>query len=288
MTEADRRGADEKRERAELERLRAEARELRARARAHPLISQAQGILQERYRLPDGDSAFGLLQRASQRFNVKLRSLADVVLTAPRPDDLDTLWFPRRVRSSEPALNFPASYRPEPGNRGAVLSAVLSQTLAVVDTSMGNVQVADPVRGGLRLEKHTGLTDDFVDFFAYVGDEGTSCAAAARDLAQVTVEDVSTDPVFTEAAREQILAAGSLGCHSVPLTTMSGLCLGMVSAHADHTLHRLTQTQLKTLEVMGAEAGRWLSWHDRTVVLDALEYLHALGRRGRGTRIRRS
>ncbi|MGW3290930.1 ANTAR domain-containing protein [Streptomyces sp. NPDC001002] len=271
-----------------MERLRAEARDLRARARAHPLIAQAQGILQERYRLPDGDSAFGLLQRSSQRFNVKLRSLADVVLTAPRPDDLDTLWFPRRVRSSEPALNFPAPYRPEPGNRGAVLSAVLSQTLAVVGTSMGNVQVTDRVRGGLRLEKHTGLTDDFVDFFAYVGDEGTSCAAAARDLTQVTVEDVSTDPVFTESARAQILAAGSLGCHSVPLTTVSGLCLGMVSAHTDHTLHRLTRTQLKTLEVMGAEAGRWLSWHDRTVVLDALEYLHALGRRGRGTRIRRS
>ncbi|MDH6220970.1 ANTAR domain-containing protein [Streptomyces pseudovenezuelae] len=287
MAEAARRGADEERERAELERLRAEARELRARARAHPLISQAQGVLQERYRLPDGDSAFGLLQRASQRFNVKLRSLADVVLTAPRPDE-DALWFPRRVRSPEPALNFPAPYRPEPGNRGAVLSAVLSQTLAVVETSMGNVQVADRVKGGLRMEKHTGLTDDFVDFFAYVGEEGTSCAAAARDLTQVTVTDVSTDPVFDEAARAQILAAGSLGCHSVPLSTASGMCVAMVSAHADHTLRRLTDTQLKTLEVMGAEAGRWLAWHDRTVVLDALEYLHALGRRGRGTRIRRS
>ncbi|MFJ6084829.1 ANTAR domain-containing protein [Streptomyces sp. NPDC092369] len=288
MAEAARRGADEERDRAELERLRAETRDLRARARAHPLISQAQGVLRERYRLPDGDSAFGLLQRSSQRFNVKLRSLADAVLTTPRPEEPDALWFPRRVRSPEPALDFPAPHRPERGNRGAVLSAVLSQTLAVVDTSMGNVQVTDRVRGGLRLEKHTGLSDDFVDFFAYVGDEGTACAAAARDLAQVTVHDVSTDPVFTEAAREQILAAGSLGCHSVPLTTVSGLCLGMVSAHTDHTLRRLSDTQLRTLDMMGAQAGRWLSWHDRTVVMDALEYLHALGRRGRGARIRRS
>lgn len=278
MTVSGRTTAADGADRDELERLRAEVRELRTRARAHVLIAQVQGILRERYALPDVDSAFTLLRLSSQRFNVKMRTLAEVLLSAPRPDPRQTLWFPRRARLAEPVLSFPAARRNGPGTRGGVLAAVLSQTLAVVGTDMGNVQVADRIRGGLRIEKHTGLTADFVDFFGHVGEEGTSCARAAREVAQVTVYDVETDPVFSEPAREAILAAGSRSCHSVPLTTASGLCVGMVSAHLDHPVDGLTDTQLKALEAVGAEAGRWLAWHERTVVLDALEHLHALGR----------
>ncbi|MFJ4277320.1 hypothetical protein [Streptomyces massasporeus] len=134
----------------------------------------------------------------------------------------------------------------------------------------------------------TGLPADFVDFFAHVGDEGTSGAQAARDIAQVTVRDVETAPVFTEPARRAILAAGSRACHSVPLTPASGLCAGMVSAHVDRPLDALTTTRTKTLDTIGGQAGRWLAWHDRTVVLDALEHLHTLGRTGRGSSFRRS
>ncbi|MGC5040529.1 ANTAR domain-containing protein [Streptomyces sp. DT190] len=272
----------------ELERLRAEVRDLRARARVYPLISQAQGLLQERYALADGESAFALLQKASQRYNVKLRTLANVLVTAPRPDGREQLWFPRRVRRPQPPLTFTTAHESGSGSRGAVLKAVLHRTLTVTETGMGNVQLTDRARGGLRIEEHTGLTPDFVDFFAHVGEDGTSCAQAARDVAQVTVHEVESDPVFTEPARHAILAAGSRACHSVPLTTSSGVCIGMVSAHMDRPLRALTQTQTRTLDTVGAEAGRWLAWHDRTVVLDALEYLHALGRARRGARLRRS
>ncbi|MEU6540390.1 ANTAR domain-containing protein [Streptomyces sp. NPDC047000] len=276
--------ADGRAAREELERLRAEVHDLRARARVYPLISQAQGILRERYALPDAESAFALLQRASQRYNVKLRTLAGVLVTVPGPEPGSGLWFPRRVRAAEPALGFA---RPEPGNRSAVLSAVLSRTLAVVDAEMGNVQLADRAAGGLRMERHTGLTADFVDFFGHVGREGTSCALAARDVAQVTVRDVESDPVFTEPARAAILAAGSRSCHSVPLTVRTGLCVGMVSAHAGHRLKPLTKARTEALDALGAEAGRWLTWYDRTVVRDALEYLHVLGQVGRGRSFRR-
>ncbi|MFJ3671012.1 ANTAR domain-containing protein [Streptomyces sp. NPDC090106] len=271
---------DEGVEQGELERLRAEVRDLRARARAHTLIALAQGMLRERYALPDADSAFTLLRLASQRFNVKLRTLAEAVVSVPGPAAPDAPWFPRRARLPEPVLSFPAARRVAPRNRGGVLSAVLSQTLSVVGTDMGNVQLADRVDGGLRIERHTGLTADFVDFFGYVGDDGTACARAARDVAQVTVRDVATDPVFTEPARAVILAAGSRACHSVPLTTSAGLCLGMVSAHIDHPVGGLTEAQLKVLDVIGAETGRWLAWYERTVVLDALEHLHTAARGG--------
>lgn len=275
--------------REEVARLRAQVRQLRARTVGRPLVAQAQGMLRERYRLPDAETAFALLQRASQQYNVKLRPLAEAAVSAPRPDGRGALWFPGRARQAEPALSFAeARHRGVGrGNRSEVLTAVLGQALAVVGTDMGNVQIADRTEGGLRIERHTGLTADFVDFFAWVGEEGTACALAARDLAQVTVQDVATHPVFTEETRAAILRAGSRACHSVPLTTTSGLCVGMVSAHFEHPLKELTPAQIKALTVVGAEAGEWLSWYDRTVVLDALEHLHTLGRAHGGGRISR-
>ena len=265
--------------REELARLRAEVRQLRTRMEGRPLVAQAQGLLRERYGLPGAESAFALLQRASQQYNVKLRTLAEAAVSAPRPNAGSALWFPGRARHAEPTLSFAEAHnrRVGRGNRSEVLTAVLSQTLAVVGTDMGNVQIADRAEGGLRIERHTGLTADFVDFFAHVGEEGTACALAARNVAQVTVQDVATHEVFTEEARSAILRAGSRACHSVPLTTASGLCVGMVSAHLEHPLRGLTPAQLKALTVVGAEAGEWLSWYDRTVVLDALEHLHTLG-----------
>lgn len=273
---------------AELERLRAEVRHLRARMRAHPLTSESQGMLRERYALLDTESAFALLQRASQQYNVKVRALASALVVLPRPDAREPPWFPRRVRQAPPRLTVGRVGHGDRGDRGALLGAVLSQTLAVVDAGMGNVQTADRTQRGLRMERHTGHSPEFVDYFGHVGEEGTCCALAARTAAQVTVQDVETDPVFTEQARDVILREGSRACHSVPLTTASGVCVGIVSAHLDRPLPGLTEAQTKALGVIGGEAGEWLAWYDRTVILDALEYLHALGRARTGKRGRRA
>ncbi|MFI1172425.1 ANTAR domain-containing protein [Streptomyces melanogenes] len=262
----------------EVARLREEVRDLRAQVRSRPLISHAQGILQERYRLPAAESAFALLRQSSQRFNVKLRVLAEAVVRTPRPNDPQELWFPGRVRRKPPVLDAVGVDDPGRANRGAVLGAVLSQTLAITGTDMGNVQIADRAAGGLRMEHHTGLSEHFVEFFAFVGEDGTSCAKAARDVALTTVRDVAADPVFTDAARHTILAAGSRACHSVPLVSESGACLGMVSAHLERPTKDLHPAQEKALVATGHQVGRWLAWHERTVVLDALEHLHAQGR----------
>ncbi|MFJ8468963.1 hypothetical protein [Streptomyces swartbergensis] len=56
----------------------------------------------------------------------------------------------------------------------------------------------------------------------------------------------------------------------------------------DRPVQGLTTAQAEALDTVGGQAGRWLAWHDHTVVLDALEHLHALGRAGRGARLRRS
>ncbi|MGX9228121.1 ANTAR domain-containing protein [Streptomyces albus] len=208
-------------------------RHLRARARTHPLVSRAQGILEERYRLPDERAAFALLEASSQRFNVRLRTLASAVVTVPRPRS--PLPRPRMVppprTPGPPALAFQPGLRAATANTSEVLSAVLRRSMEITDATMGNVQLVDPVTGDLRLEKHHGLDDDFVDFFDRVSHEGTACALAAEHLARVTVTDVATDAAFTESARKAILATGSRGCHSTPLLAPRGRVEGMVSTH---------------------------------------------------------
>ncbi|GGU06540.1 ANTAR domain-containing protein [Streptomyces violascens] len=262
----------------EAERLRREIRDLRAQVRTRPLIAQAQGLLTERYRLRGAEVAFALMQQASQRFNIKLRTVAEAVIAVPRPDTDQRLWFPGRTRRSAPPLDTLGMDGADHAHHSEVLGAVLTQALAITSASMGNVQLADRAGRVLRMEKHTGLSDEFVDFFAVVGDRGTSCAQAAADVAQTTVRDVATDPVFTPQAREAILKAGSRACHSIPLATSDGTCVGMVSAHLDRPIQGLHLAQLAALEQTGRQAGAWLSWHERTIVLDALEYLHATAR----------
>ncbi|MET8135697.1 ANTAR domain-containing protein [Streptomyces sp. NPDC005251] len=66
--------------REEIVRLREKNADLQERLHAHPAISLAQGVLMERYRLPAPEASFTLLREASQRFNIKLHTLADAVV----------------------------------------------------------------------------------------------------------------------------------------------------------------------------------------------------------------
>ncbi|OKI02074.1 hypothetical protein A6A06_13350 [Streptomyces sp. CB02923] len=262
--------------RAEIDGLRREIRDLRGKLLAHPLVSQAQGVLQERYRLPDGQAAFELLKRCSQQHNLKLRSLASAVVSVPRPDDERGLWFPGRTGRTPPPLRFLPGHRPDTVHRGTVLKQVLHQALAYTDAEMGDLQSVEP-SAGLRMEHHHGLSQEFRDFFALVDAENTSCSQAARRQVRVT-SDIATDPVFTEPAREMILSIGSRTAHSTPMVAASGRTVGVFSLHLPRAGQQLTRPQATALDGMAGQAGRWLEWHRHTVLMDALEDLHRRGK----------
>jgi GAF domain-containing protein len=59
---------------------------LRAAVASRHLIGQAQGILMERYQV-DADRAFDILRRYSQHQNIKLRVIAEQVITHHRLPD---------------------------------------------------------------------------------------------------------------------------------------------------------------------------------------------------------
>lgn len=247
--------------------------DLRNRGMGHAGVARAQDILAKRYGLDSTERAFALLRTVSQQSNIKLHTLADAIVRTPAPDFDAPLWFPGRARFGPPPLPGLSIDTGSPGSQGAVLKAALHRVLSVTQTPMGNVQLAQS--GRLHLARHTGLNPYFTDFFAFVDAPTTACSQAAAERRQVTVPDVATAPVFDEASRHAILQTGSRAAHSIPLTNGRGAVLGMVSSHHDRPLAGFTRAQLHTLHQTANDVGRWLSWHWHTIVLDALERLHA-------------
>ncbi|MFG2648110.1 ANTAR domain-containing protein [Streptomyces sp. NPDC048436] len=260
--------------RAEVDELRQTVTGLDTRARTRTRIALAQGVLIERYRLPDTDAAFALMRQASQGANIKMHQLASAVARVPGPDAGSAAWFPGRVRRDPPSLKALGMAEDHP-NQGAVLTAALKQILTVAGAGMGDVQLAE--EDGLRMHRHVGLSDQFAQYFAFV-EQGTACARAAEAGVQVTVSDVSTAEVLDDEARQVILRAGSRACHSVPLVDQEGTARGVVSSHHPLPLMGFTRAQLQALDGISRTAGTWLSWHEETVILDALEDLHRQAR----------
>ncbi len=261
----------------ELRRLRKEVRDLRGQLRTRPLVARALGILQARYGLPDEQAAHELLRDASQRHNLKMRSVASAVLAAPPPGPgSGEQWFPGRVRRPAPDVAFLT--RTEQG-LSAFLNALLDTALTCMSTNMGSVQLVDQDQGGLRLERQRGLTEDYVDFFNHVDGEDTVCGLALRRRTRVVVADVTTDPACagTEAG-EVLRAAGACALQCTPILTPATQAVGMVSTHHHENGRVPTAAEAAELDRIAAEAGAWLHWHQRTVVLDALEYLHRSAR----------
>jgi len=258
----------------EVRRLRKEVRDLRGQLRTRPLVARALGILQARYGLADEAAAHELLRDASQRHNLKMRSVASAVLAAPAPASGDQ-WFPGRFRRPAPEVAFLT--RTEQG-LSAFLNALLDAALTVMSSTMGSVQLVDQDQGGLRLERQRGFTEDAVDYFTHVEGEGTACGQALHG-ARVVVADVATDPVFAgQESGEVLLAMGVCAVQSTPLLTPAGQVVGVVSTHHPEQGRVPTDTEAAALDRISAEAGEWLHWHQRTVVLDALEYLHQSAR----------
>ncbi|MFJ6556798.1 GAF domain-containing protein [Streptomyces luteogriseus] len=208
-----------------------DALEVRNRQLARAAVEPAQRILVHRYRLAGLAEGFELLKQTSQRFNIKLHTLAGAVVRVAGPDAGAEQWFPRRARFVAPALPDLALRGARAESQAVVLRAALRRVLHVTETDMGNVQLAE--HGMLRLEKHTGLNRYFTDFFAFVQDSTTSCAQAAQERQQITVKDVESADIFDDDSRHAILQAGSRAAHSLPLTSR-GHVLGMISSHHEH------------------------------------------------------
>jgi GAF domain-containing protein len=183
------------------------------------VIEQAKGILMAQHGCGP-EEAFDLLRRASQRFNVPVRVLAArLVQRVQRPGSqaAPVLHEALQVARAAPAL-------------GALLDEVLAFALTLLRAERGNVQLADPATGALRIAAQRGFGPEFMEYFATVSDDQSACGRAARQHAQVVITDVTTDPGFAPH-RDIALASGFRAVQSTPLVNRAGHLVGMLSTH---------------------------------------------------------
>jgi anti-anti-sigma regulatory factor len=265
----------------ELERLHQQVADLRVALRTRPMIAEALGVLRERYRMPDGETAFGLLRRASQRHHIKVRTLAGAVLAMAPPERGDR-WFPARMRQPAPGLDLLPAGRSS--DRALVLETAMRAALVHADSDHGELHVVDPYRRGLELEVSLGLSRDHLDHFGQVAaDQGCLAAQVLRERAPVIVPDLADAPSLTDRRGIAVLAGQGLrAACGVPLIAGAPAgrprLLGVLCVYHRFVGRVQTEEELHGLDRVAGQTAAWLDWHYRTVVLDALEYLHAHAR----------
>ena len=106
----------------------------------------------------------------------------------------------------------------------------LEMVLSLARAERGNVQLADPASGELRIVAQYGFDAEFLDHFAVVDDDGSACGRAAMHCAQLVIADVCTDAGF-EPHRRIAAASGFRAVQSTPLIDRAGHLVGVVSTH---------------------------------------------------------
>jgi hypothetical protein len=107
---------------------------------------------------------------------------------------------------------------------------VLDHVLSLARAEQGNVQLADPVSGALKIIVQRGFDAAFLDHFAVVDDDSSACGRSARLGSQLVIADVNSDPGF-RPHRDIAAASGFRAVQSTPLIDRAGRLLGMVSTH---------------------------------------------------------
>jgi hypothetical protein len=143
---------------------------------------------------------------------------------------------------------------------GLVLQVALESAVAVTDARFGSMQLVEA--DGLRMVVQHGFSRPFLDFFACMRGEETSCAVAMRERRRLIVEDVASHPIYNgTAAGAALLKANIEALQSTPLIGPSGDVLGVFSTHYD----RPRRPDQRDLEVIGRIGGRTAYWLDRTL-----------------------
>jgi len=254
--------------------------DLRRKLRTQSTIARALGVLQERYGLADPSAAFELLRGGSQRYNLRLSRVATAFLaaSAPRGPDAD-YWFPGRLRQVAPPLTFASQDVARSGNRATVLDALLDAMAECVDAEMADLQTAELPHGDLWMERHRGVPTSLLSDLDADEYRSTAPRLALRRRVLVVVPDIATDPVMAGSPAQTILLSfGTRAMHSSPLPAPVGRPVGVVSAHHTRTGRTPTDVEHRRLDTIAVEAGAWLDWHRRTVMLDALEHVHRTAR----------
>ena len=118
----------------------------------------------------------------------------------------------------------------------------LEEAIGLLDADLGNIQLAHPRSGALRIVAQAGFNANFLDHFANGDVEGSACGRAAGRRAQVVIADVNADAGFEPHRR---IAADSRfrAVQSTPLLDADAAVVAVFSTHFREP-HRPTEAEL--------------------------------------------
>ena len=112
------------------------------------------------------------------------------------------------------------------------ISDLLNATIAATHADFGTAQLFDDEQRSLKIVAQHGFEKDFLSYFQTVrDDEGCACSAVLKSRERIVIEDVASNPYFSNGAREIVLRAKVQSVASTPLIDFSGNLIGVVSTH---------------------------------------------------------
>jgi len=115
-------------------------------------------------------------------------------------------------------------------NLTPMLEQALETAMSLLRADRGNIQLADPATGALRIAAQAGFSAEFLEYFAVVDEDASACGRAATQLAQIVIPDVTIEPGFAPH-RDIAAASGFRAVQSTPLIDSSGVVRGVLSTH---------------------------------------------------------
>jgi PAS domain S-box-containing protein len=138
------------------------------------------------------------------------------------------------------------------------LASIVEAAISVTGADKGNIQLLDPESGSLVIAVHRGFEEPFLNFFANVRDDNSSCGTALRTGERVLVEDVTQSEIFAgKPSLDVLLEAGVRAVQSTRLVNSAGKLLGMISTHFTRP-HRPGESELRFMDLLARQAGDFL------------------------------
>ena len=227
---------------------------------SHAVVRSAVARLQDDHGISDADTAFRALLTVSQRYDVKLRHLSAAVINA----DART----RGAKSAlAPTLSFSLRGRGDAPKRSAVLADLLTTAVDLFNASAGGAaQLRDAVFGGLCIESHAGVAEQFHRHFSYVEADGSAAAYATAHCEVVRVDDVAVSPLYTFADMEVLADCGIRSEVAVPMCDEDGRNWGAVTVVFDSRRPRVDPFAVEMLHGHADSCAQWLRWYDSEVM----------------------
>lgn len=234
---------------------------------SHAAVSGAVSRLQADHGIADADTAFRALLTVAQRYDVKLRHLSAAVVNAQAGGHGAT-------GTPAPALSFSLRGRGGAPKRSDVFADLVTTAVDLFDASAGAVHLRDAVFGGLCIESHSGVAEQFRHHFSYVEDSGSAAAYATAHCEVVRVDDVSASPLYGFTDMEVLAASVIRSEVAVPMCDEDGRNWGAVTVMFDSRRPRIDPFAVEMLHGHADSCAQWLRWYDSEVMPKLVDAVH--------------